>query len=355
MSRDDAVPARGGSRRAVLALAGAAALPSPVLADQTPFARMLADKYSDFSGAILVARGPQRLFAHAQGLANAEFAAPNRLDTPFRIGSISKLFTAQAVLLLVEEGRLSLDQPIAGLIPWATPHWADLRIAHLLDHTSGIPDIVRLGDFPERMLHATTLEAGVRTVSALPLQYAPGARTAYGNSGSITAAFIVQRLTGEPFEAFAQRRIYDRLSLARTLWGDNARVVPGRAAGYVVQDGVTRNAPFIDMTMPLACGAELSTVEDLHRWWLGLMDGRLLPAALVERGFTPARGNFGVGWEVDPTPHGRRVSHIGDINGFGAYLAAWPENGLFAVALSNVERTPVKALVGDLAEAAFKV
>lgn len=301
----------------------------------------------DFSGSVLVSRAGEVVRA-SRGLACREFGAPNRADTRFCIASITKTMTAAAVLSLVAQGRVGLDDLVTQHIEGAPEAWAGITVRRLLDHSSGLPDIVRMSDFPERVTRRTTLAETVEWIKAKPLTHAPGADTVYGNSGSIVAARIVELRSGLAFPDYLRTAVYGPMGMADSGYADNEAVVQRLAQGYRKADGEVRRAGLIDMSITLGAGSEYSTVEDLGRWVEGLERGPLLPASLRDEMFRAGPGGYGLAWRIEDGADGRRISHVGDINGFGSYLLRAPEADVTVAALSNMEGMPVRRLAETL-------
>lgn len=306
----------------------------------------------EFSGTVLVARGG-RVLTRAYGLADHEWNIRNRPSTRFRIGSLTKQFTAVAILLLAEDGRLSLDDSVCRHIEPCPEAWRPIRIAQLLDHSSGIPDIVRLPGMRERATQPARMEDTIALLARQPLEFAPGSRARYGNSGFILSAAIIARLSGMSYAEFLDRRVYAPLGMTASGYAFDAAIIPQRARGYARREGGLQNASFIDMSVPIGAGSQYSTVEDLYRWDRALRDDRLLSAASRARMFTANAQGFGLGWEI-ATENGRRViQHNGDINGFGAFIARYPDDDAVIVILTNIEGTRVRALKDEIATRLF--
>lgn len=305
-----------------------------------------------FSGTVLVARHG-RLLVRAYGQADREFAIANTSTTKFRIGSLTKQFTAAALLLLVQDGKLSLDQGLCELLSPCPDAWRPIRIRQLLNHSSGIPDFVRLPGMRDRFTQPTTLDATIALLIDKPLDFTPGSDARYSNSGLIIAAKIIEKLSGQSYARFLDDRIYRPLGMADSGYAADAPILPHRARGYVRRAGVIENAPYIDMTVPLGAGSQYSTVLDLYRWDRALRGDALLGPAMRKAMFAEGLGGYGLGWEV-AHEHGRLVTeHNGDINGFGAFIARYPDDDAVIVILANLEGTKVRAMKDLLAARLF--
>lgn len=306
-----------------------------------------------FSGAVLVARNG-RVLERAYGQADREWNIPNTVTTRFRIGSLTKQFTATAIMLLAQDGRLSLDDPICRFLDSCPEAWRPIRIAQLLNHSSGIPDFVRLPGMRERFTLPARLEDTIALVAARPLDFAPGTDARYGNSGFLISALIIARVSGLSYERFLQDRIYAPLGMAGSGYAHDEPLLPGRAHGYVrTRVGSIENAPYIDMSIPIGAGSQYSTVEDLYRWDRALAGDGLLSAAARARMFAAGTGGFGYGWEVAEEQGRRVIEHNGDINGFGAFIARYPDQDAVIVILTNVEGTRVREMKDQIAARLF--
>jgi len=305
-----------------------------------------------FSGAILVARGG-RSMKRAYGQADREFRIANTPGTRFRIGSLTKQFTAAAILLLVQDGKLSLDDPLCRLVDPCPEAWRAIRVEQLLDHSSGIPDFVRLPGMSDRFTLPARLDDTIALLARQKLDFQPGTDARYGNSGYLLAARIIERLSGTSYAGFLDERIYRPLGMAGSGYASDAPIIARRARGYVRRGGRIENAAYIDMSVPIGAGSQYSTVEDLYRWDRALRDTRLLSAPLLDRMFRAGPGGFGLGWEVSRDRGRRGVEHNGDINGFGSFIARYPDDDAVIVILSNVEGTKVREMKDEIARRLF--
>lgn len=291
-----------------------------------------------FSGSILVARDGD-VFVRSYGLADREFGIRNTPTTKFKIGSITKQFTAAAMLLLVEDRKLSLGDPVCKYVSGCPAAWQPITIRELLNHSSGIPDFVKLPGMRDRFTVPMKLEDMIATLERQPVEFPPGSDARYGNSGFLISAWIIQKLSGMSYADFLNDRIYRPIRMAASGYAADAPIIPKRARGYVRRDGGFENAPYLDMSIPIGAGSQYSTVLDLYRWDRALRGDALLPSDLREEMFTPGKGNFGLGWEI-VNENGSRISeHVGDINGFGAYIARWIDDDAVLIILTNVEGT----------------
>ncbi|NYH12929.1 serine hydrolase domain-containing protein [Paraburkholderia bryophila] len=237
-----------------------------------------------FSGLILVAHRGRPIFHEAFGLANREWMIANTPDTRFRIGSITKQFTATAIVLLAGRGKLNLADSVSTHYANAPESWCDITIHQLLTHTSGIPSYTGRPDFVShigRIDH--TPEQILDLVRDLPLEFPPGERFSYCNSGYALLGLIVEKVSGQTYSAFLQSEIFDPLGMSNTGYDETRAILPRRAAGYERHGGKWINALFSAMSVPYAAGGLYSTADDLLRWTEALSNGKVISAALAGR------------------------------------------------------------------------
>lgn len=306
--------------------------------------RMFAAAYpsSGPGAAVLVVQDGKTLLRKGYGMAELELGVPIAPDMVFRIGSVTKEFTAACVLKLVEEGRLSLDDPIEKYLPDFSTGGRRVTIEQLLTHTSGIRSYTDVpGWFGARMRE----DRSPREVEALfdgePFDFAPGMGWHYDNSGYVLLGEILEKVTGRPYADLVTGTIFRPLGMNDTRYGSDAPIVPRRVAGYVkTADGVV-NAPFLSMTQPYAAGALVSTVDDLARWHRALDQGAVLKPESVRRMWTPARlpdgtdTRYGFGWIVWSLDRHPVVEHGGGINGFQTANLRLPDERIYVAVLSN--------------------
>jgi CubicO group peptidase (beta-lactamase class C family) len=317
-------------------------------------------RVTGFSGAVLVAREGQVVFRGAFGDANRELSVVNSPETKFRIGSVSKQFTAAAVLLLAQRGALQLTDPIHKHLPEWPPAWSKVTIHHLLSHTAGLPRLTT-----RAMLDVSALSAATpipfRTVRDLfapgeelqPLDSEPGERWAYSNVGYIVLGMLVAKVSGQSFCAFMSQAVFQPLDMAESGCEVPSVIVKNRASGYNRVEGVLTNAPYVDVGFTGGAGAFYSTVDDLLRWDRALSANTLLDAAWTAKLFTAVMNEYGYGWWVQ-TKFNRRVEwHGGNAPGLVSQITRYPKERLFIGVLSNVwsasDRSQVRAMSNELA------
>jgi CubicO group peptidase (beta-lactamase class C family) len=289
-----------------------------------------------FMGAVLVARGDRPILERGYGFANLEWRIEASPATRFRLGSVTKQFTAAAVLLLEERGRLSLADPIRKHLQDLPDAWAAITVQHLLGHTAGLPNYT---SFPDYMATSRAPVSAIDLVSRFrdrPLEFAPGSQFRYSNSGYAVLGLLIEKVSGQSYGDFVSTQIFGPLGMRDSGYDAHAPIIERRASGYAPGPSGLVNAPYLDMSVPHAAGGLYSTTNDLLTWQRALYGGRVLSKASAAKMVTPGAGNYGLGVTVSAA--GRRVyQHGGSINGFASMLAYYPETEMSVVVLSNVE------------------
>jgi CubicO group peptidase (beta-lactamase class C family) len=314
-------------------------------------------RVSGFSGAVLVAHAGRPLFRKAYGMANHDFGIPNTPRTRFRLGSVTKQFTAAAILLLQERGQLKVTDPIARYLPDWPAAWREVTIHHLLTHTAGLPRLTSPTQTDVSGLTRPAPAARFRSLRELytpgeelqPLDFKPGEKFAYSNIGYIVLGILIEKLSGKPYAEFMREEIFRPMGLTDSGCEETGQILERRASGYTRVDGRLTGAAYVDMRGPGGAGALYSTVDDLLLWDRILASDRFLPGPARETLFTPGLANYAYGWWVPPGQFNRKVQwHRGNISGFVAIITRYPAEDLFVAVLSNVDRTPVRAVANEL-------
>ncbi|BDC51901.1 hypothetical protein F183_A42160 [Bryobacterales bacterium F-183] len=302
-----------------------------------------------FNGTVLVAEGGKIVLSKGYGMANLEWSIPASPETKFRLGSITKQFTGMSVLLLEQDGKLRTSDPIAQYIDKAPERWKGITIHHLLTHTSGIPNFTNFPDYAKTMMVAAPPAETMKRVVDKPLDFDPGTKMSYSNSGYTLLGLIIEKASGMRYEDFLRTRIFEPLGMKDTGYDSDRTVISRRAAGYEMEDeGTVRNASFIDMSIPHAAGAMYSTTLDLAKWDEGLSAGKLLTPENYKRYFTADKNNYAYGWTVGKRGTDTVLSHGGGINGFATMIYRVPERKLVVVTLSNVLPSQAGKLAQEL-------
>lgn len=302
-----------------------------------------------FMGAVLVARGDDVLLNKGYGFADIEWDVPQSPKTKFRLGSITKQFTAASILLLEERGKLNVHDPVKKYMPDAPAAWDKITIFNLLTHTSGIPNFTSFPNYPSHEPFPQTPEQLVGWFKDKPLDFQPGERWNYSNSGYVLLGYLLEKISGEGYAQFVQENIFKPLGMEDSGYDSNSAVIKDRASGYVPGPRGFVNAGYIDMTIPFSAGALYSTTGDLLRWEQGLFGGKLLSLASFKEMTTPFKNNYAFGLEVRTMNGHEVIEHNGGIEGFNTSMAYYPEDKLTVIVLANVNGGAPDEIAHDLA------
>ena len=295
--------------------------------------------------AVLIARNGKILLEKNYGLARVETAVPITSDTRFRIGSITKQFTAAAILKLAEQGKLSVNDPVSKYIPdW--PRGAEVTLRHLLNHSSGIHNFTAKPGFQANVTNSITLDALISSFKHDPCDFAPGDKFRYSNSGYVLLGFIIEKVSGQSCDDFLRKTFFEPLGMTNTGVYPSGTPLVNEAFGYSYDKGNERRSLNWDMSNVPAAGNLYSTARDLFLWNEALFAGKVLSAANARTAFTvgvlagddpahPEDVGYGYGWTLDRLNGAREISHGGELAGFGAYLLRLPDYQLTVVVLLN--------------------
>jgi CubicO group peptidase (beta-lactamase class C family) len=286
-----------------------------------------------------------------------EWNIPNQPDTKFRLGSITKQFTAFLIVKLAEEGKIKLDVPITTYLPdYPKENGDKITIHHLITHTSGIPNYTSVPNFlKEKSRNPSSPEEFVKTFNKLPLDFKPGEKFSYSNSGYFLLGYIIEKITGKTYEQYLQETILTPLKMANTGFDHSEVILKNRAAGYEKKGKSYVNSSFIDMSIPYAAGSLYSTVEDLYLWDQALYTTKLLSEKSMESLFksyiTFGDESYGYGWFLSEEKIGDKqykiVEHGGGINGFNTIISRVPADKNLVILLNNTGGT----ILGEMNEA----
>ena len=295
---------------------------------------------SHFSGVALISKAGRVQFLKAYGYANEEWRVPNTVRTKFRIGSLTKQFTATLVMRLQQEGKLHISDPVCHYFDPCPKAWGSLKVQHLLTHTSGIENFTDDPGFATAKRKPLTQAELIENLSGRTLAFPPGERFQYSNSNYYLLGMIIEKVTGRRYEQILQSEILQPLGLADTGYDHPETVMPERAGGYVVlPNGTMRAADFVDMSWAFSAGALYSTAVDLEKWNEALVSKKVLPAAALQTMWTPFKGGYGYGWEIPArsplTLNRRMIMHSGSIDGFVSCMDRFLDSNVTIVVLSN--------------------
>jgi len=288
-----------------------------------------------FMGSVLVAQDGKVVFSKGYGFANLEWDVPNSPTAKFRLGSVTKQFTAACILLLEERGKLKIDDPVKKYMPDAPAAWDKVTIFNLLTHTSGIPSFTGFPDYASTEAIATTPEKLVARFRDKPLEFQPGEKWNYSNSGYVLLGYLIEKISGQSYSQFVQDNIFTPLGMKDSGYDSNSAIIAHRAAGYAPSDKGLINAGYIDMSIPLSAGALYSTTEDLLRWEQGLFGGKLLSVASLQKMTTPFKNDYAFALAVRDANGRKVIEHGGGIEGFNTQLSYYPDDKLTIVVLAN--------------------
>jgi len=291
---------------------------------------------------VLIAEKNNIVYKKAFGSANVELNVAMQPDMLFRIGSITKQFTAIGVLQLVEQGKISLHDHIQKYIPNFPSKGYTITIENLLTHTSGIPDYSNADTthnlYIER--HDFTAKQLIKYFDYMPLEFEPGAKYNYSNSGYVLLAYIVEKVTNEDYHQYMMKNVISRAGLEHTLFADEHTIILNRVEGYTRNKGFFENCEYQTASLAFGAGDLLSTTGDLHKWNKALVNYKLVSKETLQKAFTPYKlsngsySNYGYGWFIDSFGV-KRIHHEGQVSGFTALEAYYPDKDVFVSILTN--------------------
>ncbi|MEP2937106.1 MAG: serine hydrolase [Gilvibacter sp.] len=321
---------------------------------------LLSEKYSaDGPGATaIIAKKGKVIYRKAFGMANLELGIAMKPDNVLEIGSMTKQFTAVAILMLEEEGKLNVTDPVTKFFSDYPTAGNTITIHHLLNHTSGIKSYTGMQSF---MKEARTDMDPLTLIDVFknePMDFAPGEQWSYNNSGYIILGAIIEQVSGMSYEDFVQTKIFDVLGMKHSFYGSKSRLIPKRASGYQPTDSGWQNADYLSMTLPYAAGSLMSTVDDLLIWQEALNDNKLIPRERLQKAFVNTKlndgsnTNYGYGWSVDEINDTPSIEHGGGIFGYTTYGLHVPSEDVYVAVLANSNGnspTDVSVQIGAIA------
>jgi len=307
-----------------------------------------------FAGSVLIARHGNILLSKGYGLADREQNIPNTVQTRYRIYSLTKQFTAMAILILESQGKLDVKDPICKYLVDCPTTWETITIHHLLTHTSGIPDNL---NFQRSQDTSSVFLQIIARFKDVPLNFNPGEKWEYSNWGYTMLGYIIEQASGQSYEDFLGQSIFTPLKMHNTGYCHDSN---GLAAGYVNQYASNPVNFVDDQSVVDAAGGLYSTVEDLYRWEQVLSTKKLVPRAYMDEMFTPYMLNvggteygYGYGWAIG-TRNGRPIHwHGGESDGFRSIIARYPDDQITIIVLSNQQDTDVETMLDFMSPKLF--
>lgn len=308
---------------------------------------------------LLVARDSKIVLAHGYGLANVELQVPVKPETVFQSGSLGKQFTATAVMMLVEEGKVALDDPITKYFKDAPATWQQVTIRELLSHTAGCTDYPEKFDFRRDYTETQLL----KIVEGIPLAFPPGSKWSYSNLGYLTLGILIHQVTGKFYGDFLQERIFRPLGMSTTRIISEADIVPNRAAGYRLVKGELKNQEWVSPTLnTTADGSLYFSILDLAKWDATLYTDKLLKRSSLDQMWTVAKlkngrpnsGDYGFGWSILNKNGYKVLDHGGAWQGFKTHISRYVDNKLTIVVLTNLEQAEPEVIADHVAQIYLK-
>jgi CubicO group peptidase (beta-lactamase class C family) len=307
-----------------------------------------------FMGSVLVARDGKIVFEKNYGDANREQHIPIGSATRFRIGSLTKQFTAAAILILEDRGKLRTSDLVRQYLPGAPAAWDGITVYNLLTHTSGIPDYVNSPEFDSIKAKQMRPDEVILRFRDKPLDFAPGAKEDYSNSNYAVLGRIIESVSGQSYAAFMRANIVQPLAMKDSGVDTGEPQIENQASGYSLDGADVAPAAYVNMSTCFGAGAIYSSAEDMLRWEQGLFGGKLLSPAALRKMTTAFLNGYACGLHVGNIDRREVIYHSGRIDGFSSYMAYYPDEKLAVIALSNVSNGQMATIVNELANIASK-
>lgn len=289
---------------------------------------------------VLIAEDDKIIYRKAFGMANLELNVQMKPENVLGLASITKQFTSVSILILMEQGKLSLQDPLSKFIP-DFPRGNEITMHHLLNHTSGIKDYTRIPEFRDKTRLEMTPEEIISSFKNLPLEFNPNEQHAYSNSGYVLLGYIIEQLSGMSYGDFLHKNIFDKLGMKNSYYDDSYKIIPNRANGYQLYEGDYENADYMSPSFPYAAGSLMSTVDDMFLWSKAVQNNTLISEKSKRMAFTNhslTNGkltNYGYGWFINELAGMTSIEHTGGINGFSTSGIYVPGKNIYAIVLTN--------------------
>ena len=323
----------------------------------TYFDKILSEQFkTDEPGVtVLVSRNGQINYKKAFGTANLELNTPMQVDNVFWVASIGKQFTAVAILQLMEQGKLNLQDEITKFIPDYPTHGNKITIEHLLTHTSGIHNFSGMEDPEKKLTTDCTPNEVIDFFKNLPMRFAPGTKWEYSNSGYFLLGFIIEKITGKPYSEYLEENFFKPLGMTNSLFANNKRIIKNRVGAYSQGDTGFENSRHLNATIIYSAGAIQTTVEDFYKWHQAVHSYKLVKKETLDKAFSRYKLTdgietvYGYGWKLGYVYESPSIWHGGSIEGFGAMEIYLPKEDVFVAVFSNCDCIYPKDIASRLA------
>ncbi len=305
-------------------------------------------------GAFLVSRNGKAIYKKAFGKANLELDVKMTTDSIFQIGSMTKQFTAVAILILEEQGKLSVNDSVSVFVP-NFPNGENITISHLLSHTSGIKDFTRMKSISKIAKKTMTPRDMVDFFKNEPVDFWPGEKFKYNNSGYVLLGYLVEMVSGESYESFIEKNIFDRVDMKNSYYANDRKVIVNRAYGYHKKSHGFVNKTIISYSVPFSSGALMSTLGDMLKWQQALNHNQLLKPETLSKAFSRKKLsngekiNYGYGWHIKNIGDTPSLEHGGSIFGYKSMGVYLPEEGIYVLGFSNCDCHSPTQTIRDIA------
>lgn len=310
-------------------------------------------------GVFLIAKKGKPVYEKAFGMANLELDAKLNINSIFQIGSMTKQFTAIAILMLEEQGKLKVSDPVAKYIP-SYPNGDKITIHHLLTHTSGIKDFTKMKALQDIAQEEMTPEQMVNFFKNEPVDFAPGKKFEYNNSGYVVLGYIIELASGETYEDFIKKNIFDKAGMTNSYYASDRKIIKNRAFGYHKKSTGYVNKTVINFSVPFSSGSLMSTLDDMLKWQNALNKNLLLSSKEETKAFTRYKLNngqeieYGYGWHLKNINGIPTREHGGSIFGFKSMAVYIPSEDIYVLGFSNCDCNSPTQLVKDMAKLALE-
>ena len=329
---------------------------------ETKIDSLLLEKFpSNEPGAsFLIAKNGKVIYEKAFGLSNLELNMRMQTESVFEIGSMTKQFTAVAILMLVEQDSIRLDDQITKYIPDFPTNNQTITIHHLLNHTSGIKSYTNLKKLYSIDRNDLTPEELIHFFQDEPMDFNPGEQYKYNNSGYVLLGYIIEKVSGMSYEEFLSKNIFQKIGMEKTFYANHRKIIPNRASGYHKKDSF-ENSRFISYTLPYAAGALMSTTGDLNIWQQAISSNTLLKDKTMQKAFTNyslangEKSNYGYGWKIKSIGDETSYEHGGFIFGFKSMGVYLPESDIYVVGLTNCDCNSPTKITREIARIASEI